>query len=89
MKRLLYKVWLFLIEAIRPVQNWNISPFINCESKEAGAKWIECPVAISKSESMSFKRGRSEIRSTHSNGLAKLVLIKPLVRSTKPEDGGW
>ena len=50
------KTWLFLIEAIRPSQHRNISHFISCRLNSARAKCIECPVTISKGESLNSTR---------------------------------
>lgn len=40
----------------RPLQHWNISHFISCRLNNAGAKYIECPVTISKGESLNSTR---------------------------------
>ena len=50
------KTWLFLIEAIRPSQHRNISHFISCRLNSARAKCIECPVTLSKGESLNSTR---------------------------------
>ena len=38
-------------------QYWNVSPFISCEAKDAGAKCSGNPVTISKDESLWVPKG--------------------------------
>ena len=54
------KTWLFLIEAIRPLQYWSSTPSISCGSKEAEVMCLEHPVTISKGENLWAPKG-SEI----------------------------
>ena len=52
MKKTALSSVVILIEAVRPLQYWTISPFITCGSKEAGAKCIGHLITISKGESL-------------------------------------
>lgn len=87
-------------EAVRPLQYWCVSPFVNWGSEEAGAKCMGRPVTTSKGESLRVPE-RVELR-FRTNGsafgrrswkissdFANWVLIVPLVCSTDAEDWGW
>lgn len=48
---------LILIEAIRPLQHWDMFPFVSYGLKEAGSMCAGCPVTISKHDNILFQKG--------------------------------
>ena len=63
------RAWLFLIEAVRPLQYWNTFPFISCGSKEAKAKSLGILRLSQKVENYEFQKG-VDLRFRKTNGNA-------------------
>ena len=89
--RLLYQN--MVLEALRPLRYWSISPFIICGSKEASGVLGSCDY-LRGWEAMNSRKKGSEIWKDRWQTLAtayfaNLVLAMPLAQSVKPEDWGW